>query len=327
MKKLLLLALFSLLLNASEFKSFKYLPQEFKPIAKDWASDISSLEQVKEWQNYMLEQAKSARKPDFARKAKLAGAPDVSLYFYLPSAKSDKPLPAIFFIHGGGYLVGSALSGGDAFYALANSVNAVIISLEYRLSTTAPFPAQLDDAYAGLSYVFTHAALLGIDSSRIAIMGESAGGNLAAALALYARDMGEFSPLAQILIYPMLDYTTAAPKSPLAGEFIWTAGSNRFAWEVLKGGKNLSQKELGYFSPSYASDLHGLPRALIMVGGLDLFADEDIEYARRLLASGVQTQLFVLPNFLHAYEHIMPNSPLSAEFIRTRDKAIDKILN
>lgn len=133
--------------------------------------------------------------------------------------------------------------------------------------------------------------------------------------------------MAEFLIYPMLDYTTTSPKSPLAGEFIWTAGSNRFAWEVFKGGKNLSQKELGYFSPSHAKNLSSLPRTLIMVGEFDLFADEDIEYARRLLASGARTQLFVLPAFLHAYEHIMPQSPLSAEFIHIRDEAIRQILN
>jgi triacylglycerol lipase len=144
---------------------------------------------------------------------------------------------------------------------------------------------------------------LGIDPARIAVEGESAGAGLAAALTLLARDRGEFAIIHQHLIYPMLDdRTCVAETHPYAGEFVWTPESNLFGWSSLlgcaPGGNGISC----YAAAARAEDLSGLPSTFIAVGALDLFAQEDIEYARRLIQAGVPTELHVYAGAYHGFE-------------------------
>ncbi|WP_227503114.1 alpha/beta hydrolase [Moraxella bovoculi] len=261
---------------------------------------------------------------------KAGDQPAVGMYVFEPKVRADKS-PVIYFIHGGGCLVGSAVQQNAELFELAEQVGAVVVSVEYRQAGDAPFPADINDAYHALSYVFDNAESLGFDEDKIIIMGESAGGGLAARLALKVRDLGEYQPAGQVLIYPMLDHRTGTAESPYAndyaGEFVWKPEYNRLGWGLLKGGQDISDGDLPYYSASMAKELKGLPRTYIMVGGLDLFVNEDIDYANRLIKAGAATDLLVINGVYHAFEKVNPTSPQTKAYHATRTEAIKRMLN
>ncbi|MEQ1783312.1 MAG: alpha/beta hydrolase, partial [Hyphomonadaceae bacterium] len=225
-----------------------------------------------------------------------AGAPEVSVAIYRPrSAVGD--LPCIFHIHGGGYVMGSVAGLEFAHRPMAADLNCCIVSVDYRLAPETVFPGAIEDCYAALKWLFAEAAALKIDTRRIGVMGESAGGGLAAALALLVRDRGEFSLAFQHLIFPMIDDRTCAHPDPhpFAGEFVWTPQKNHFGWSSLLGVPPGSEGVSPYAAAARAEKLEGLPPAYIATGSLDLFLEEDLEYARRLLRAGVPTELHVYP--------------------------------
>jgi acetyl esterase/lipase len=175
--------------------------------------------------------------------------------------------------------------------------------VDYRLAPETPHPGPVEDCYAALKWLYTHADELGVDPKRIAIGGASAGGGLAAALGLLTRDRGEVPLVFQLLIYPMLDdrtVTTTDPH-PYTGEFIWTAEANRFGWRSLLGQEPGGPDVSPYAAAARAESLAGLPSTFISVGALDLFLEEDIEYARRLIRAGVPTELHVYPGAYHGF--------------------------
>jgi acetyl esterase/lipase len=176
--------------------------------------------------------------------------------------------------------------------------------VEYRLAPETVAPGALEDCYAALRWLHTAADEISVDRTRIAIGGESAGGGLAAALALLARDRGELPICFQLLIYPMLDdrTVTAEARNPFTGQFVWTPSANRFGWTALLGHEPGVADVSPYAAAARASDLSGLPPAYICVGALDLFVDEDIAYAKRLLRAGVPTELHIFPGAYHAFE-------------------------
>ena len=155
----------------------------------------------------------------------------LDLYIYRPKNLKNKKTPVIYYMHGGGYLIGNATMYGTSFSYLANKHNATVISIEYRLSTKAPYPADLNDAYSGLKYIYHNGDKLNIDKSNIIIMGDSAGGGLTARLGLYNKDHEKIPIKGQVLIYPMLDYRTGGNndiyKNEYAGEYIWTKQLNQ----------------------------------------------------------------------------------------------------
>lgn len=223
---------------------------------------------------------------------------------------------AILHIHGGGMVVGTADYAGLTKPPLAQEHDCVIVSVDYRLCPENPFPAPQEDNYAGLLWLVEHADELNVDPARIVVMGESAGGGLAASLALMARDRGGPRLAGQVLIYPMLDWRTGGPddrwKNAHTGEFIWTHAKNRFGWESLRGNYDPTDHRKGWFSPALAEDLSGLPPTYIATGALDLFLDEDLDYARRLIDAGVHTELHVYPGAIHAFE-MVPGTRLAAQ--------------
>jgi acetyl esterase len=180
--------------------------------------------------------------------------------------------------------------------------------VEYRLAPDTPFPGPQEDCYAGLQWLVKHAAELGVDPTRIVIGGESAGGGLAAGVALMVRDRGEFSIAGQLLTYPMLDHRTGGPddpyQNPITGEFVWTRQSNQFGWKSLQGDYQLDDERIGWFSPSRAADLTGLAPIFIATGMLDLFFDENLDYIRRATAAGVPTELHSYPGAFHAFNAV-----------------------
>jgi len=233
------------------------------------------------------------------------GAPDVRVLVYLPTSVQG-PLPALLWIHGGGYVIGSADGEDLGVKSIVSAVRCAAVSVDYRLSPETPHPGPVEDCYAALLWLSTHAGELGVDPTRIAIGGGSAGGGLAAALGLLTRDRGEVPLAFQLLIYPMLDdrSVTMTDPHPYTGEFIWTAQANRFGWRALLGQEPGGPDISPYAAAARAESLVGLPATFISVGALDLFLEEDLEYARRLIRAGVPTELHVYPGAYHGFNMV-----------------------
>lgn len=227
------------------------------------------------------------------------GAPPVLVRLYRPAGATGA-LPCIYWIHGGGYMGGSYDGSNDVAGEWALDFGCAVASVEYRLAPENPYPAPLEDCYAGLKWLVENAATLGVDPARIVIGGASAGAGLCAALALLVRDRAEFSVTHQLLIYPMIDDRRTTPSSQW-DTWIWTKQSNDIGWRAYLG--DLFGGDVpAYAAPSRATDLSGLPHAYIMVGTLDLFLDEDIDYARRLIDAGVPVELHVYPGGPHGFD-------------------------
>jgi triacylglycerol lipase len=230
-----------------------------------------------------------------------AGAPDIGLIVYSPVGPG--PFPCIYHIHGGGHVSGFAAQLEFIHRPLAEDLGCVIVTVDYRLAPENPHPGPIEDCYAGLAWTVLHATDLDIDTARLGVTGESAGGGLAAALALLARDRGEYRLAFQLLPYPMLDdRTVLADPHPHVGEFIWTPHNNRVGWTALLGAEPGIEGVSPYAAAARAENLTGLPPTFITVGALDLFLEEDVEYARRLIRAGVPTELHVYPGAFHAFD-------------------------
>lgn len=277
------------------------------------APEIENPEAVERWQE-------SAPGPD--------GAPDISLIVYRPATRSEDLLPCIFHIHGGGYVSGSASGMEPQHRAVAETLGCIVTTVEYRLAPETPYPGPLEDCYAGLRWVHANAACLGVDTGRIGVMGESAGGGLAAGLALLVRDRGEFAFSFQHLYCPMLDDRTAvlSDTNPFAGEFIWTRESNTFGWRSYLGTEPGGEDVSPYAAPARATDLVGLPPTFIGISTLDLFVDEDIAYAARLMRAGVPTELKVYPGGFHGFNMLCETAPVSIRANRERMDALRRAL-
>jgi triacylglycerol lipase len=260
--------------------------------------------------------------------APVADGPDVRLVVMGPPSQAANR-GAILHIHGGGMVVGTADRAVADKPHLALQHDCVVVSVDYRLAPETPFPGPQEDNYGALLWLADNAASLGVDPARIVVMGESAGGGLAASLALMARDRGGPRLAGQVLIYPMLDWRTGGPddlyKNRHTGEFIWTREKNRFGWEALRGVYRPSDDHKGWFSPALADDLADLAPAYIVTGALDLFLDEDLAYARRLIDCGVQTELHVYPGAIHAFE-MVPDTTLAEQAAMDLRRGIDRLL-
>jgi len=245
----------------------------------------------------------------------LAGAPDVKVLVINRDAKAP-PRPAILFMHGGGYIGGSVWRQLFRMQDAAKAHDCLVVSIDYRVAPETPFPGPRDDCYAALRWLHDNAERLGVDPSRIVLLGESAGGGLAAQLSLVARDRGELPILAQVLVYPMLDDRShldgAAP--PHIGTHVWTRASNRFGWKCYLGMEPGGPEAPAGAALARETDIAGLPPTWIGVGGLDLFVTENIAFAERLMAAGVPTELLVVPGAYHGFNRSAPKAAVSRTF-------------
>jgi acetyl esterase/lipase len=233
------------------------------------------------------------------------GAPDVRVLVYLPTS-GQRPLPALLWLHGGGYVLGSADAEDLTAKSIVSAIGCAVVSVDYRLAPETPHPGPVEDCYAALKWLSTHADELSIDPKRIAVGGSSAGGGLAAALAILTRDRGEVPLVFQLLFAPMLDDRTCTLEEPhpYTGEFIWTPEANRFGWTSLLGQNPGGTDVSPYAAAARTRHLEGLPAAFLCVGALDLFLEEDLEYARRLMRAGVPTELHVYPGAYHGFRMV-----------------------
>ena len=227
-----------------------------------------------------------------------------------------KNRPATIYIHGGGYVLGSASTKLRLAQEIAQATKSLVVSVDYTLAPEARFPVSLEQNYAALAWLHRNARELGIDRDRIAVCGDSAGGGHAAMLAIAARDRGRFSIAFQCLIYPMLDDRTGSTKHmpPYIGQFLWTEAANQFGWSSLLGVPAGSPMVPPGSVPARVENLSLLPPTFIGVGSIDLFCAEDIEYARRLILSGVPTELFVVPGAYHGFDVVARNARLTVQF-------------
>ena len=256
-----------------------------------------------------------------------SGDPDVMVRVYSPS-EVETPVPGLYYIHGGGMVLGNVPMGDVECKELAADMGCVVASVEYRLAPEHPHPAPIDDCYAGLKWFADTSESLGVDRGRIAITGASAGGGLAAALALLARDRGEVEIIYQELIYPMLDDRNITHSSHYVQHpKVWNRKANLAGWTALLGKPAGSDNVSPYASPARAEDLSGLPPAFIIVGDLDLFVDEDIEYAQRLGQAGVAAELHVFPGAFHGSNIMVPMSETSQRWEKIRRDALRQALH
>ena len=250
------------------------------------------------------------------------GEPDVAVRIYQPAERAAG-LPALLWIHGGGYVVGN-VEGTDLYVRrLVQAVGCLAVSVEYRRAPEAPFPAPLEDCYAALKWLAASAAELGVDARRLAIGGASAGGGLAAGLALLARDRAEVAVMFQLLIYPMLDDRNIVPASAIVPDsLLWSRANNRIGWQAYLGAEPGGENVSAYAAAARAVDLAGLPPAYIPVGELDLFLQENIDYAARLMQAGVPAELHVYPGAYHGFENMAPDSVVGQRFVADRNQAL-----
>ncbi len=217
----------------------------------------------------------------------------------------EEPAPALLWIHGGGYVIGTAQQDDRLCRRFSTRLGITVASVEYRLAPEHPYPAPLEDCYSALTWL---AALPSVNPWRVAIGGASAGGGLAAALALLARDRAEVTPAFQLLTYPMLDdRSSATAHNPHYR--LWNARSNHFGWTAYLGGADPRVAV-----PARRDDLGGLPPAWIGVGTHDLFHDEDLAYAARLRDAGVPCHVEVVPGAFHGFDLFVPKAQVSQRF-------------
>ncbi|MBB2947611.1 acetyl esterase/lipase [Actinoplanes lutulentus] len=234
----------------------------------------------------------------------------------------------IYHTHGGGMILGDKRTGVPGMLELAEPFGLTVISVEYRLAPETPHPGPVDDCYAGLVWTAKNAAELGIDPDRLIVAGGSAGGGLAAALALMARDLGGPSLLGQMLICPMLDDRNNTPSAlQMAGLGIWDRTANQTGWGALLGDAAGGPDVSPYAAPARAADLANLPPAFIDVGSAETFRDEDVAYASRIWQAGGQAELHVWPGGFHGFDTMVPSAALAQDARQARVRWLNRLLS
>ncbi len=264
----------------------------------------------------------SAMKKYAASKIKIqSGKKDMDLYILKPTVnkKPTEKTPGILWIHGGGYVTGMAkMIHFSRAAGLVKKYGAVVVTPEYRLAKAAPYPAALHDCYAALKYLKEHADDLGVNSSQIMVGGESAGGGLAVAICMYARDKGEISIAYQMPLYPMID-DRDTDSSRDHNAHVWNSTRNHRGWKAYLGA--LWEKDVPpYAAPARQTDYSNLPPAYTFVGDIELFYCETLAYIDNLKKAGVNAKVDVYPNWFHAYDLLFPFRKASKKAIAEFEK-------
>ncbi|GAA1732623.1 alpha/beta hydrolase [Streptomyces yatensis] len=256
------------------------------------------------------------------------GAPIPLSVFSPASTERTTAAPCVYWMHGGGMVMGDRYSQIDIPLEWLDAFGAVVVSVDYRLAPEATGTALVDDCYRGLRWIAEHSGELGIDPDRIVVAGASAGGGLAAGVALLARDLGTPAIAAQMLICPMLDHrnTSTSSRQYSGGPGVWTREMNAFGWRAVLG--DLTDDQVSeYVSPALAADLSGLPTTYIDTGSAEVFRDEDTDYATRIWTAGGQAELHVWAGGFHGFDALYPQAHISATARRTRTDWLARVLS
>ncbi|MFC9059326.1 alpha/beta hydrolase [Streptomyces sp. NPDC057074] len=255
------------------------------------------------------------------------GAPDISLLICRPTT-ATAPTPVVYHTHGGGMITGNNRGGVPELLELLDGLDVALVSVEYRLAPETPHPGPVEDCYAGLVWTAEHADELGFDPRRIIVAGASAGGGLAAALALLARDRRGPALLAQLLMYPMLDDRNDTPSArQMTGLGVWDSASNQSGWTALLGEARGTDGVSPYAAPARAADLSGLPPAFLDVGSAETFRDEVVTYASRIWQAGGRAELHVWPGAFHGFDLMAPHAAVSQDARAARLPWLRRILS
>ncbi len=242
------------------------------------------------------------------------------------SATGDPPGSAVLYLHGGGFIVPLLPIYDDMMGEYTKRTGVPMLLVDYPVAPEHPHPTPVDDCYTALCWLADNASELGVDSKRIAVMGESAGGGLAAGVALMARDRGGPALAQQLLIYAMLDDRTVGPDPHLPPEYlVFGYDDNRTGWGALLGAAWRGDDVSPYAAPARATDLSGLPETYVDVGDLDILRDENIEYARRLMAAGIPTELHVVPGLPHGFEMAAPDAAATQRVMAHRLRRLKRL--
>jgi acetyl esterase/lipase len=256
----------------------------------------------------------------------LDGDPEIPLLACTP-AGAPGSRPVLYYMHGGGFFCNDHRTGLDQLLETAERFGATLISVGYRLAPEHPYPAQVNDAYAGLLWAAGHADELGIDPERIIVTGTSAGGGLSAALVLTVRDKGGPRLLGQLLMCPMLDdRNDSASAMQMDGIDFWNRSYNGFGWSSLLGGVRGGADVSQYAAPARATDLTGLPPAFLDVGSAECLRDEVLAYASRIWQAGGKAELHVWPGGIHAFDREVPEARISKAAVAARHNWLERLL-
>jgi acetyl esterase/lipase len=238
-------------------------------------------------------------------------------------------LPVLYYLHGGGRIMGNAYSVLPRLLAeLAEPLQLAVISVEYGLAPHAQYLAPVEDCYTGLTWAAAHAPSLHLDPARIIIGGKSAGAGLAAGLALLTRDRGGPTPLAQLLLSPMLDdRNTTFSAHQMAGRDTWDRTSNATAWQAALGDRYNTADVSPYAAPARATDFANLPPTYLEVGSTETFRDETTAYANAIWQAGGEAELHVWPGAFHGFDTLAPKAAISLDARDARIRWLRRILH
>ncbi|WP_380166847.1 alpha/beta hydrolase fold domain-containing protein [Jannaschia sp. R86511] len=258
------------------------------------------------------------------------GAPDVPLVVCTPvwgvSGRAVRH-PVLYYVHGGGLVAGNAWRDLPPLLDLAHDLGLAVVSVEHRLAPETPYPGPVEDCYAGLVWLASAAPRLGLDPDAVVVGGTSAGGGLAAAVALLARDRSGPALRGQLLLCPMLDDRNDRPSTwQMAGAGVWDRTANATGWAAMLGEAAGGPDVPAYAAPSRAEDLAGLPATYVDVGSADTFRDEDVAYAAAIWAAGGDAELHVWPGGCHGFEHLAPTARLSRDAVDARRRWLRRVL-
>jgi acetyl esterase/lipase len=247
---------------------------------------------------------------------------DVHLRIFRP-AGIEAVLPCVYWIQGGGYVLTAPDLDDQWCEDIAHRLHCTVISVGWRRAPEHPFPAASDDCFGGLSWAMTHADELRLDAQHVVVAGASSGGGAAAGLALRVRDQADFTIAGQVLLYPMLDDRNVTPSSrAVTDPELWSRSNNELAWRAYLGAAYGSDDVSPYGAPARMQDLRGVAPATMLTAELDLFVDENIEYAQRLMHADVPTELHVYPAANHGFDRLAPSAAVSRRLYADRDAAI-----
>jgi acetyl esterase/lipase len=254
------------------------------------------------------------------------GAPDVGLIICRPTAATG-PAPTLYSVHGGGMISGTARDALGDVLELAEQIGAAVVSVEYRLAPETPHPGPVEDCYAGLLWTVENAHALRIDDERIVLIGGSAGGGIAAALALLARDRGGPALAGQLLMCPMLDDRNDTPSAhQMAPLRTWNRSDNEVGWTALLGDARGGPDVPPYAAPARATDLSRLPPTFVDVGSADTFRSEDVDYAERIWQAGGEAELHVWPGGFHGFDGMVPTARISEAAVAARKDWLRRLI-